>query len=466
MSKCPSNICAIIPTYNNAGTVRQVIDDVRNYCDNVIVVNDGSTDETASVLEECSRSEITVVSHKRNKGKGCALVTGFRKAKEMGFTHAVTIDADGQHFADDIPLLIAEMEKAPEAIIVGCRNLTEENMPRQNTFANRFSNFWFRLQTGIDLPDTQSGFRLYPLASLKGLNLITSRYEAELELLVFAAWSGVDVRSVSVKVYYPPAEERVSHFRPIYDFARISVLNTILCVLAIFHGIKQWAYTIFSFCYFLGFALDMTIRGFFLITLGGATKEHKLKYHTILQRKSRFVMNHIPGTTFKYSNPNGETFEKPAMIISNHQAHIDLMGIMMLTPKVIILTKNWVWHNPFYGIVIRYADFFPISDTDQMKDDLKAKVEEGYSVMIFPEGTRSEDCRIQRFHRGAFYLAEQLGLDILPVFIDGLGKVLPKKSWHLHPGHMSLEVMERQPMTDGYREMTKRMHRLYLEKKS
>ena len=197
-------------------------------------------------------------------------------------------------------------------LIVGTRNLTEKNMPRQNTFANRFSNFWFRLQTGIDLQDTQSGYRLYTLSQLRGLSLITSRYEAELELLVYAAWAGTQIISVPVKVYYPPAEERVSHFRPVYDFVRISILNTFLCIAALFVWLKQWAYTIFSFVYFLGFAVDMTIRGFFLITLGGGTKDHKLKYHTILQRKSRFVINHVPGTTFSYSNPHGETFEKPA----------------------------------------------------------------------------------------------------------------------------------------------------------
>ena len=456
-------LCIIIPTYNNAGTIRQVVDDAYRICADVIVVNDGSTDDTSKILTTLPNT-VTVVSYAQNKGKGHALVEGFRKAKGMGFTHAVTMDADGQHFADDIPLFIEAMKKSPDAIIVGSRNLTEENMPRQNTFANRFSNFWFRLQTGINLPDTQSGFRLYPLASLKGMSLITSRYEAELELLVFAAWAGVPVISIPVRVYYPPAEERVSHFRPVYDFFRISVLNTILCIGALFIALKQWAYTIFSFCYFLGFAIDMTVRGFFLITLGGATKEHKLKYHTILQRKSRFVINHVPGTTFRYNNPYGESFERPAMIVSNHQSHLDLMGIMMLTPKLIILTKNWVWHNPFYGIVIRYADFFPISDTEEMRNNLMEKVKEGYSVMIFPEGTRSADCRIQRFHRGAFYLAEQLGLDILPVYIDGFGKVLPKTSWHLHPGHMSVEVMQRQPMKEGYREMTKRVHRMYVEK--
>lgn len=461
-------LCIIIPTYNNAGTIRQVVVDACRICANVIVVNDGSTDDTSEILTTLP-STTTVVSYAKNKGKGHALVEGFRKAKELGFTHAVTMDADGQHFADDIPLLVKAMKKNPDAIIVGSRNLTEENMPPQNTFANRFSNFWFRLQTGIDLPDTQSGFRLYPLTSLKGLSLITSRYEAELELMVFAAWAGVSVLSVPVRVYYPPAEERVSHFRPVYDFFRISVLNTVLCIGALLHAIKQWAYTIFSFCYFLGLAIDMTVRGFFLITLGGATKEHKLKYHTILQRKSRFVINHVPGTTFRYSNPYGETFERPAMIISNHQSHLDLMGIIMLTPKLIILTKNWVWHNPFYGIVIRYADFFPISDTEEMRNNLMEKVKEGYSVMIFPEGTRSADCRIQRFHRGAFYLAEEMGLDILPVYLDGFGKVLPKTSWHLHPGKMSVEVMPRIRRDDpaeacGYREMTKKVHRMYVEK--
>lgn len=233
--------------------------------------------------------------------------------------------------------------------------------------------------------------------------------------------------------------------------------------------IRQTAYTVFSFCYFIGFAFDMTVRGFFLITLGGATEAHKRKYHAILQRKSRYVINHVPGTTFSYSNPLNETFEKPAVIISNHQSHLDLMAIMMLTPNLIILTKKWVWHNPFYGIVIRYADYFPITDTDQMVEDIKGKVKEGYSVVVFPEGTRSPDCQIMHFHRGAFYLAENLNLDIVPVFIDGFGKVLPKESFHLHPGHMSVEVMKRIHRHDpqeacGYREMTKRLHHLYLRK--
>ena len=460
-------ICVIIPTYNNATTIRRVIEDVEKHCSSIIVVNDGSTDDTAAILQSIP-SPIEVVSYPDNRGKGYALVTGFKKAKALGYTHAITIDADGQHFADDIPCFMEGLKNNPEGFIVGCRNLTEENMPRQNTFANRFSNFWFRLQTGINLPDTQSGYRLYTLSSLKGLNLITSRYESELELLVYAAWAGVDITSVNVKVYYPPAEERVSHFRPIYDFFRISVLNTVLCLGALLYGARQWAYTIFSFCFFLVAALYLTVLGFVLLTLGGKTAKHKETYHRILQRVAKFVIHHVPGTTYSYVNDSHESFATPAMIVSNHQSHLDLMGVMMLTPKLIILTKNWVWHNPFYGIIIRYADFFPMTDTEQMMDDLSLKIKEGYSVVIFPEGTRSATCRIQRFHRGAFYLAEKLNLDIIPVFIKGFGKVLPKTSFHLHPGHMSLEVWPRMKRQDiagtDYRVLTKKIHQMYIDR--
>ena len=229
------HLCVIIPTYNNEKTILKVIEDVHHYVDDIIVVNDGSTDGTSERL--CLvRKDICVVSHDRNKGKGAALLTGIHAAMTKGFTHMITIDADGQHLASDIPVLLSALECNQQGIIVGHRNLTEKNMPRGNIFANKFSNFWFRIQTSVNLPDTQSGYRLYTLSSLKGLRWITSRYESELELLVFAAWTGVKITSVPVRVYYPPTEERVSHFRPVYDFVRISILNTILCIGALFYG--------------------------------------------------------------------------------------------------------------------------------------------------------------------------------------------------------------------------------------
>ena len=229
-----SRYCVIIPTYNNSGTLADVVERALKVCPNVVVVNDGSTD---NIEAELCGINVIVISHERNLGKGKALKTGLRYAGMNGYTHAVTIDADGQHFPEDIPALIEVSAEHPESIIVGCRNLTSENMPRQNTFANRFSNFWFRLQTAQKLDDTQSGFRIYPLESLYGMRLVTSRYEAELELLVFAAWHGVSVKGVPVRVWYAPEGERVSHFRPFWDFFRISVLNTILCFGALLVGL-------------------------------------------------------------------------------------------------------------------------------------------------------------------------------------------------------------------------------------
>ena len=226
--------CIIIPTYNNCRTVADVAERSLAVCSDVIVVNDGCTDNTAEVL--CGLG-VTVLTHDRNLGKGQALKTGVRYAQKNGFTHAVTIDADGQHFPEDIPVLMEASDEAPADIIVGLRNLTRENMPRGNTFANRFSNFWFRLQTAQKLDDTQSGFRVYPLGLLHGMGLITSRYEAELELLVYAAWHGVRVKGVPVRVLYQPEGERVSHFRPFWDFFRITVLNTLLCFGALLYGL-------------------------------------------------------------------------------------------------------------------------------------------------------------------------------------------------------------------------------------
>ena len=228
-------VCVVIPTYNNGGTLRDVVERVLAYCNDVIVVNDGCTDNSAEILASFGE-RITVVDYGKNRGKGYALKQGFNKAKAMGFDYALTIDSDGQHFPEDIPLFVEALEQHPGALIVGSRNLNQENMPGGNTFANKFSNFWFKIQTGIDLPDTQTGYRLYPLKNMPCLALLTYRYEAELELLVFSAWRGTDLIPIKINVFYPKGEERVSHFRPFWDFFRISVLNTVLCVVALVYG--------------------------------------------------------------------------------------------------------------------------------------------------------------------------------------------------------------------------------------
>lgn len=229
-------ICVVIPTYNNAEHIVDVLRRTAAITHDIIVVVDGCTDDTRQRLAAFSDAPLQVVDYVENRGKGHALLAGFKQAINKGFEYAITIDSDGQHYPEDIPQFVTASVAHPKALIVGARNLNQKNMPGGNTFANKFSNFWFSVQTGIRLPDTQTGYRLYPLQHLSGVHLITSRYEAELELLVFAAWSGKKLIPVPVRVYYPPKAERVSHFRPVADFARISMLNTVFCLIAVFYG--------------------------------------------------------------------------------------------------------------------------------------------------------------------------------------------------------------------------------------
>jgi glycosyltransferase involved in cell wall biosynthesis len=222
--------CVIIPTYNNALTLSSVIEEVIQYISVIIVVNDGSTDSTKTILEGING--ITVIDYFPNRGKGFAIRQGFKQAIKMGFRYCITIDSDGQHLASDIPVFLEKIQQSPDSLIVGSRLLRQQNMPNGNTFANKFSNFWFRLQTGINMPDTQSGFRLYPLNKISKIRLLTNRYESELEMLVRSAWRGINVCDVPISVFYPPMDKRVSHFRPFWDFFRISILNTFFTIIA------------------------------------------------------------------------------------------------------------------------------------------------------------------------------------------------------------------------------------------
>lgn len=233
-----NEVCAVIPTYQNAKTLLKVVADVHRVVDTVFVVDDGSNDGTAALLDKATGNERPekVLTHPKNCGKGAALKTGLTYARQQGFRYAVTVDADGQHRADDIPALLKAVEEEPDALAIGSRGLQHENMPAKSTFANRFSNFWFALQTLQRLPDTQSGLRVYPLRRLHGLRWMSARYEAELTLLVFSVWAGVKLLPVPVSVYYPPRDQRVTHFRPGRDFTRISVLNTLLCFLMVVYG--------------------------------------------------------------------------------------------------------------------------------------------------------------------------------------------------------------------------------------
>jgi len=231
-----NKIGVLIPTYNNEKTLKRVIDGVLEYTDRIIVVNDGSTDSTVDILNEYPH--ITVINLAENKGKGNGLKMGFRKAIELGYDYAITIDSDGQHYPDDIPVFVkALLDEGQEVLLIGNRNMSQEGIPKKSSFGNRFSNFWFWFETGIKLEDTQSGYRLYPLHKIPK-KYFTPKFEFEIEIIVRTAWRHIPVKNVPVKVLYDPAE-RVSHFRPFRDFTRISILNTILVTITLLYIIPR-----------------------------------------------------------------------------------------------------------------------------------------------------------------------------------------------------------------------------------
>ncbi len=170
-------ICVLVPTYNNSGTIASVLQKLLLYTDDVVVVNDGSTDSTTNAL--ASFPNVQIVSYAKNQGKGFALRTGFDYARSKGYEYAITIDSDGQHYAEDLPQFLVAMGKHPNAIIIGSRNMDQSSVPGKSSFGNKFSNFWFWIETGVRRNDTQSGYRLYPIKSLAPLSFITKKYEFE-----------------------------------------------------------------------------------------------------------------------------------------------------------------------------------------------------------------------------------------------------------------------------------------------
>lgn len=473
------NICVLIPTYNNSGTLEDVLKGVLDYCQDVIVINDGSTDNTEDILSKY-QADIDIIELKENKGKGYALKTGFQYALSKGYSHAITIDSDGQHYPSEIPKFAKAIIHNKEAIIIGERDLSIVDINNKSSFANKFSNFWFAVQTCKSLKDTQTGYRAYPLKQLSGLGILTDRYEAELELLVFAAWKGVEIESIPIDVYYPPQSERVSHFRPVKDFTRISVLNTFLCLAAFLYGGPRMLWNILTkkkifngefktftrkkgktrdaaltwgrlakmLFGFSVFAVSLTFYfsplTFFMFKIKKVNNSTRDRYHLYLKNAARWLTAGFPEAPVKRVNLANENFKKPALIICNHQSHLDLPVLMGVSDKLIFLTNDWVWHSPVYGNIIHKAEYLPISDgIDKILPQLRDLTARGYSIVVFPEGTRSYDSTILRFHKGAFYIAKQLNLDIIPMVLHGAGYYLPKYDIVFRTGNITLHIFPR-----------------------
>jgi glycosyltransferase involved in cell wall biosynthesis len=223
-------VCVLVPTFSNSGNLRQVLRNIVSYTPQVIVVNDGSTDNTETIVKEFP--SIDVVSYSKNWGKGFALRQGFAQAVTLGYNYAIAIDSDGQHYVGDLPKFLTKLQAHPNAIIIGSRNMDQTSVPGKSSFSNKFSNFWFWVETGFKCNDTQSGYRLYPVKALQQIHFFSKKYEFEMEVIVRGAWHGLEVVEVPVKVFDATKGSHASNFRSFRDSNRINVLNIFLVSIA------------------------------------------------------------------------------------------------------------------------------------------------------------------------------------------------------------------------------------------
>jgi len=210
--------CLVIPCFNHGATVGAVAQAALAHAP-VFVVDDGSTAPLPD-LPGC-----TVLRLAQNSGKGAALRAGFQQAAAAGYTHAITMDADGQHFAADVAKVMEKARTQPEALVVGQRDLRAAGAPPGRRGSNAVSSFCFQVESGRRLKDTQCGFRCYPLALARRLRARSERFAFELELMVRMAWMGAPIVPVPVRCVYRPEHLRQSHFRPVADLARLALLN-------------------------------------------------------------------------------------------------------------------------------------------------------------------------------------------------------------------------------------------------
>jgi len=213
-----ATVAVLIPALNCGATIRAVVGGARRYVSDVLVVSDGSTDRT---VEEATVAGAMVVTHDHQRGKGAALLTGLRALAARGVDRVVTMDGDGQHLPEEIPLLLEASSAAPTALIIGTRHLERVGAAPINRFGNRFANRWVEIACGRRLPDTQSGFRAYPLQATLRLGVRAQHFGFETEVLIRAVRAGLALQPVPVRVYYPPIEEHASHYRKFVDTVRI-----------------------------------------------------------------------------------------------------------------------------------------------------------------------------------------------------------------------------------------------------
>lgn len=228
----PFRPCAVIPTYDNPATIVGVVEGVRHHLADVIVVDDGSGPDARSIIEAlAARGEATVVHLPRNGGKGAAVKAGLTEAARRGFTHALQVDADGQHALDDVPRFVEVAQRHPEALVLGAP-VFDASAPLGRRLARQITRFWTTVETlGPVIRDPMCGFRVYPVQPALSAGARGNAMDFDPEIAVRLAWQGLPVVNLPTRVrYVPSAEGGVSHFRLFHDNARITAMHTRLMI--------------------------------------------------------------------------------------------------------------------------------------------------------------------------------------------------------------------------------------------
>ncbi len=223
MTMNKESVWCVIPVYNNASTIKNIVELSFNYINNILVIDDGSTD--ANLIELLKDTKAVVIRHDKNSGKGTALLTAIKYLNAKDALSMITIDGDGQHLSEDLPSFLGAIENNPDALYVGVRNFNQASIPDSSRFGRKFSNMWFKVETGCDCNDTQSGFRAYPVKLISQLKLYGSFYDFEIEVIARAAWAQIPINEIMINVVYDSPETRISHFNKFHDNLRISLMH-------------------------------------------------------------------------------------------------------------------------------------------------------------------------------------------------------------------------------------------------
>ena len=240
MKQLTETVCGLVPVYNNPVTIGRVVDELRQAIGHVVIIDDGSDSETRSIIEKRAKLDPEHI-HARylpvNRGKGAAVKAGLQFARELGFSHALQVDADGQHDLGDIPQFLTGMRNSPDALILG-EPMFGDDIPLIRKYGRKLTTLMIALEAGtLDLPDAMCGFRLYPVAPACKLRTLCSRMCFDPEIMIRAHWAGIPVQAVPTRVRYLSAEEGgVSHFRGVHD----NVLNVGLHTLLVLQAPLRW----------------------------------------------------------------------------------------------------------------------------------------------------------------------------------------------------------------------------------